>query len=114
MPDADRLQVTGLGAPQADTKVRGPAPAIAVLVVFVVFGFGCVDADRILALVRNWRVASAREQLAQEAHEAPAAQPRPTLVVPRTPAARDDATPDADLEAPAAAGQESLKQAGPG
>ena len=94
VPDADRLQVTGLGAPQADTEVRGPAPAIAVLVVLVVFGFGCLWMLIVLALVRNWRSASARDE-EPAADEAPlhqvddpddwlAAEPRPTLLLPRS------------------------------
>jgi len=94
VPDADRLQVTGLGAPQADTEVRGPAPAIAVLVVLVVFGFGCLWMLIVLALVRNWRSASARDE-EPASDEAPlhqvddpddwlAAEPRPTLLLPRS------------------------------
>ncbi len=98
VPDADRLQVTGLGAPQADTEVRGPAPAIAVLVVLVVFGFGCLWMLIVLALVRNWRSASARDE-EPAADEEPlhevddpddwlAAEPRPTLLLPRSADAR--------------------------
>jgi hypothetical protein len=62
IPNADRLQVTGLGAPVASTVVRGPSDMLAVIVVIFVFGFGCVCILGGLALVRGWRSASAREQ----------------------------------------------------
>jgi hypothetical protein len=63
VPDADRLQVTGLGAPQATTQVRGPAKVLAVAAVILVFALGCAAILGVLALVRGWRAAAARERL---------------------------------------------------
>jgi hypothetical protein len=63
VPDADRLQVTGLGAPQATTQVRGPAKVLAIAAVILVFALGCAAILGVLALVRGWRAAAAREQL---------------------------------------------------
>jgi hypothetical protein len=62
VPDADRLQVTGLGAPQATTEVRGPAKALAIAAVILVFALGCALILGVLALVRGWRAAAARER----------------------------------------------------
>jgi hypothetical protein len=59
--DADRLQVSGLGAPQAETVVRGPSKVMAVVVVIFVFALGCAGVLGVLALVRGWRAASVRE-----------------------------------------------------
>ena len=70
--DAQRLRLTGLGAPIATTEVRGPAAAIAILIVLVVFLLGCAVLVGMLALVRSWRAASAREQLEAEASGAEA------------------------------------------
>jgi hypothetical protein len=66
VPDADRLQVTSLGAPQATTEVRGPANILAIVAVIFVFGLGCASILGFLALSRGWRAASAREQLADD------------------------------------------------
>jgi hypothetical protein len=63
VPDADRLQVTGLGAPQATTQVKGPSNAIAIVVVIFVFALGCGAILGSVALARGWRAAAAREQL---------------------------------------------------
>lgn len=63
VPGADRLQVTGLGAPQASTEVRGPSNVLAIVTVILVFAFGCACALGVVALSRGWRAASAREQL---------------------------------------------------
>jgi hypothetical protein len=63
VPDADRLQVTGLGAPQATAQVRGPAKVLAVVAVIFVFALGCGLILGALALARGWRAAAAREQL---------------------------------------------------
>ena len=64
----------------------------------VVFGFGCLWMLIVLALVRNWRSASARDE-EPAADEEPlhevddpddwlAAEPRPTLLLPRSADAR--------------------------
>ena len=72
IPDADRLQVDGLGIPQAGTEVRGPSNLIAVLVFVVVFVLGCAGILSVRALVRGWRAAAVREQLGDEGqHDQP-------------------------------------------
>src|SRR3954464_987519 len=64
IPNADRLQVTGLGAPVATVAVRGPSNVLAIVVVIFVFGLGCACILAALALSRGWRAASERERLA--------------------------------------------------
>jgi hypothetical protein len=71
--DANRLHVTGLGAPQATTEARGPSTTLAIVLAFVIFAFGCVSILAILALVRSWRAASSREELEDEAATADSA-----------------------------------------
>jgi hypothetical protein len=61
IPDAQRLQVSGLGAPQAQMAARGPKDIFAIAAVIFVFGSGCGCILLVLALVRGWRAASARE-----------------------------------------------------
>jgi hypothetical protein len=63
IPDAERLQLIGLGAPQVATETRGPSSAIAIVVVIAVLLLGCAGILAALALVRGWRAASAREKL---------------------------------------------------
>lgn len=63
VPDADRLQVVGLGAPQASTASRGPSDLIAILIMISVFVLGCACILGVVALVRGWRAASAFEQM---------------------------------------------------
>jgi len=64
IPNADRLQVTGLGAPVATVAVRGPSNVLAIVVVVFVFALGCACILAALALSRGWRAASDRERLA--------------------------------------------------
>lgn len=71
IPRADRLNVTGLGTPQASTAARGASDVIAILVVILVFLLGCAGALGVLALVRGWRAASARELQGQFHASAP-------------------------------------------
>lgn len=71
---ADRLQLNGLGAPQATTEVRGASPVIALVVSIVVLGLGCAGILAVLALVRNWRAASAREQRGEDRLAVPSAR----------------------------------------
>jgi hypothetical protein len=66
VPDAARLQVTGLGVPQATTAARGASDVVAIVVVIVVFLLGCLGILGVLALVRGWRAASAREQFGDD------------------------------------------------
>jgi hypothetical protein len=101
VPDADRLQVTGLGAPQADVVSRGPGPVLAVAVMILVLGFGCGMLLLALAVARKWRAASASE-LRLEGEKSTdrasvtdtpsddwlAAEPPPTLLMPRSAADR--------------------------
>jgi hypothetical protein len=61
--DADRLKVSGLGAPQAVTEVRGPSITVGVIAVLFTFGFGSATLLGFRALVAALRAASAREKL---------------------------------------------------
>jgi hypothetical protein len=61
IPDAQRLQVTGLGVMQARTAARGPKDIFALAAVLFVFGFGCASILGVKALVRAWRAAVASE-----------------------------------------------------
>jgi hypothetical protein len=101
VPDADRLQVTGLGAPQAEVSARGPGPVFAIVVMILVFGLGCGLLLLALSVARKWRAASAIEQQLEdedptddalaredESDDWVAAQPRPTILVPRAVAER--------------------------
>jgi hypothetical protein len=66
IPDAQRLQVTGLGVPQAHTAVKGPGAILGFLVVFLVFGLGCGGILGVAALMHGWRAAAAREVWADD------------------------------------------------
>jgi hypothetical protein len=59
--DAERLQVSGLGVPQAEMATRGPKNIFAVLAVLFVFGAGCAGILALVALVRAWRASFAQE-----------------------------------------------------
>jgi hypothetical protein len=89
--DQDRLQVTGLGAPQATTAVRGPSLMTGMLASIVVFLLGCAAIVAASALSRGLRAAAAREALGEDA------QP----VHPVAPEVR--AVPDAGAATPAPA-----------
>jgi hypothetical protein len=67
IPDAERLQVSGLGLPQDSTVARGPTGMVALIVFVLVFGLGCAGILGVLALIRGWRAASVREQLGDDA-----------------------------------------------
>jgi hypothetical protein len=62
VPDARRLRVTGLGAAQAQTSVRGPRLLKTVVAAILLFGAGCALILAIAALVRGWRQAEASER----------------------------------------------------
>jgi hypothetical protein len=59
--DADRLKVSGMGAPQARTALRGPSKIIALVVTIFVFVLGCAGALGFFAVAHAWRAASAGE-----------------------------------------------------
>jgi Transposase DDE domain len=63
IPDAQRLQVTGLGVPQVTSQTRGPSPILAIVAMIFVFGLGCSLVLGIPKLVRRWRAAAARERM---------------------------------------------------
>ena len=67
IPNVDRLQLTGLGAPQVTTQGRGPTAVMAVAVAVIVFLLGCAWILGMLALSRAWRAATVREQLEADA-----------------------------------------------
>ena len=64
IPDANRLQINGLGVPQATTEAQGPSKAIALPVGILVFVLGCAATLGVRALVRTWRADASRERLA--------------------------------------------------
>lgn len=110
IPNADRLQVTGLGAPQAATVVRGRGPLLGVFVMIVVLGLGCGLILLFSAGRRGFREATERDRRDREGGEATApvtpapappapapasaevAAPRP-VAVPARPAARPRLVP---------------------
>ena len=69
--EANRLQLIGLGSPQASSEVRGSSRAIGVVVAILVFVLGCGVILGAVALARGWRAASVREQSGER--EAPSA-----------------------------------------
>jgi hypothetical protein len=66
IPDAQRLQVNGLGVSQAHTVSQGPSKIVAVLAMIVVFVLGCFAILGVVALIRNWRAADEREAWAKD------------------------------------------------
>jgi hypothetical protein len=64
VPDAKRLQVNGLGAPQARDVVRGPRKLMALIVAIIVFLAGCAAIVMSSTLARAWRAASEEEGIA--------------------------------------------------
>lgn len=84
IPDAERLQVGGLGEPQAGMAARGPKAVFAVFAAIFVFGAGSAAIVVFFALVRAWRTASAQEAAARydlvpdEVWDAVAPEPSPT------------------------------------
>jgi capsular polysaccharide biosynthesis protein len=63
VPDADRLQIDGLGAPAATTAVRGPSTILGIVAAFLIFVLGCAGILGFLSLVRGWQAAAARDEL---------------------------------------------------
>jgi hypothetical protein len=65
IPNAERLQVGGLGEPQAGMAARGPKAVFAVFAAIFVFGAGSACIVAFFALVRAWRTASVTEAAAR-------------------------------------------------
>jgi len=61
IPEAKRLQVTGLGASQAANVVRGSRDVLAIIAFIVIFAAGCATILVVFALARDWREASQDE-----------------------------------------------------
>lgn len=60
--DADRLQVNGMGIPQATVQARGPSRLLVLVVMLIVFVAGCAAILGVDALVKGWREAAAQEE----------------------------------------------------
>jgi hypothetical protein len=94
VPDARRLSVAGLGAPQASTVVRGPRRLVALAVALFIFVAGCAAIVLFKALQRNWRAASQEEMYGDEPHGSGSlldgAFGGPSLDLPVTPLRRRD------------------------
>jgi hypothetical protein len=71
VPDAKRLQVDGLGAPQARDVTRGPRRLYALIAAIFVFAAGCAAIVGLSALAGAWREASDEEQARFTAGERP-------------------------------------------
>jgi len=67
IPNVDRLQLAGLGAPLVTTEGRGPTALMAIVVGGFVFLLGCAWILGMLVLSRAWRAATVREQLETDA-----------------------------------------------
>jgi hypothetical protein len=63
IPDADRLQVIGLGAPQAADEAKGASGVLALVVAILLFLLGCGGVLAMNALRRGWQAASEREAI---------------------------------------------------
>jgi hypothetical protein len=71
VPDAKRLQVDGLGAPQARDVSRGPRRLLALLAAIAVFAAGCAAIVGVSWFAGAWREASGDEQARFMAAERP-------------------------------------------
>ena len=80
VPDARRLDVTGLGAPDVREATRGPRRMVALVAALLVFLCGCAAILLVSALARRWRTAS--EQDAANGVAGDAATPGPALLLP--------------------------------
>jgi hypothetical protein len=76
IPDANRLQITNVGVPQAATATRGPSVALGFGAAIVVFVLGCACILGSVAFMRSWRAEEAGQPVtAWVTRQAPA----PTL-----------------------------------
>jgi hypothetical protein len=66
IPDADRLQVDSLGAPQASLETRGPSKILAAIAAIFVFVAGCGAILLVTSLVRGLRAAAVADQKQSE------------------------------------------------
>ena len=71
IPDAGRMQITEIGAPQVTTQTRGPTALVAILVVLFVFALGCAAIVGFPILARSWRAVEAFEEQERDAARAP-------------------------------------------
>jgi capsular polysaccharide biosynthesis protein len=71
VPDAERLQVTGLGAPAVHEEARGPSRLVAAAVAILIFLFGCAAILVSAPLGRAWRVAVTAEDERKSDDEEP-------------------------------------------
>lgn len=71
IPDAGRMRITGIGAPQVTTQTRGPTALVAILVVLFVFALGCAAIVGLPMLARSWRAAGAFEEQERDPARAP-------------------------------------------
>lgn len=110
IPNAQRLQVTGLGGTQAHDAARGPKSVFAVAAFLFVFGLGCAGILAVSGLIRGWKTAAAEE----EARESDAAgTPRPSPAPAPVPAAAARAaTAQAPAVRPAAVQPAPVKAVG--
>lgn len=61
VPSAQRLQVSGLGVPQAETAVRGPKAIFAVFAALLVFAIGAACTVAFFTIAGTWRAVSAQQ-----------------------------------------------------
>lgn len=97
IPDADRLDVTGMGAPEATLQAHGPSNTMVLLVFLLLFVTGCIGILVVQALVRGWRAASERDREQGELDEDSLGVPVPFDVI-AAEAEAPELVPDPSLE----------------
>jgi hypothetical protein len=108
IPNAQRLQVSGLGITQSENAARGPRNLYGIFAALLVFVLGCASILAVRATTRAWRAADAEDALPAHAPApAPLAVARPVVVeaphaVPAPDAVAVRAVPDPPAEPPAA------------
>ncbi len=76
VPDAKRLQLTGLGPPEVHQETRGPSRMAAAAVAIFTFLLGCAAILIAFPLARAWRVAATTEE-EESAGTPPSSKQRP-------------------------------------
>lgn len=71
IPDAGRMRITGIGAPQVTTQTHGPTALVAIPVVLFVFALGCAAIVGLPMLARSWRAAEAFDEQERDRSSAP-------------------------------------------